>query len=45
MFVDVNKGDLRLKPGSPCAKAGVRPEAWEKLGCRLPWKKSAEPKR
>jgi parallel beta-helix repeat protein len=50
MFVDAEKGDLHLKPGSPCLGAGAggngkAPDigAWQsggdfRIGCQLPWK-------
>jgi hypothetical protein len=51
MFVDIEKGDLHLKDGSPCLGAGVAKDgkprdigAWQRgddfqLGAKLPWKK------
>jgi parallel beta helix pectate lyase-like protein len=47
MFVDMAKGDLRLKKGSPCIGAGVKgvdigamPYGRDiQIGCKLPWKK------
>jgi hypothetical protein len=53
MFEDIEKGDLRLKDGSPCLGAGVAKDgkprdigAFQRgeevrIGCRLPWKKAA----
>ncbi|MFO7899379.1 MAG: right-handed parallel beta-helix repeat-containing protein [Planctomycetota bacterium] len=46
MFVDAQKGDLRLKEGSPCIGAstdggdiGALPHGKEiRIGCKLPWK-------
>ena len=50
MFADVEKGDLRLKTGSPCIGAG--PEGADlgalpygkkfRIGCKLPWRKAAD---
>lgn len=52
MFVDVEKGDLHLKDGSPCLGAGAavggKPRdvgAYQRgeevqVGCKLPWKKA-----
>lgn len=51
LFVDMEKGDFRLRDGSPCVGAGVprNGEACDigavqrskeiQIGCRLPWKK------
>jgi hypothetical protein len=53
MFVDIEKGDLRLKDGSPCLSAGVAKDGKARdigaiqrgetmqIGCKLPWKKTA----
>jgi len=47
MFADMEKGDLRLKDGSPCIDAGadrnldigaLEKGAWTQVGCKLAWR-------
>ncbi len=33
LFVDPDRGDWRLKPGSPAEKLGIKPLAVERIGC------------